>query len=314
MFGWALPPSVVKSGRLHAGSGVPASPGSAQSNTAYWSQHTVTNSLVFTSKEHSLEYLHWRGSQYLFHEELMPFQGHDGDVILDYGCGPGNDLVGFVEYSKPRFLIGLDISPSALAAAKQRLAFHGHGPTKLIQIQEESVRLPLKDRSVDFIHSSGVLHHISNIEGVLGEFHRVLKPEGRIRVMVYNYESIWLHLYVAYHRRIVNAGAVKESLAEAFKRSTDGDACPFSVCYKPSEFLGLARRCGFRGIHVGSAVSLHELSLLSHRYEAMMNPQLDRRHREFLKELTFDQYGRPLHGGEVAGIDAVYELTKEAAQ
>jgi len=311
VFSWALFRSVVKRGRLHAGAGVPASPGSAKSNKAYWSQHTVTNGLVFASREHSLEYLHWRGSQYLFYEELMPFQGHDGDVILDYGCGPGNDLVGFVEYSKPRLLIGLDISLPALAAAKQRLALHGNGSAKLIQIQEEAVHLPLKDRSVDFIHSSGVLHHISNIEGLLGEFHRVLTPEGRIRVMVYNYESIWLHLYVAYHRRIVNAGAVKESLAEAFKKSTDGEECPFSVCYTPSEFLNLVGRFGFKGIHVGSAVSLHELSLLGHRYEAMMNPQLDRQHREFLQGLTFDQYGRPLHRGEVAGIDAVYELAKE---
>jgi hypothetical protein len=128
--------------------------------------------------------------------------------------------------------------------------------------------------------------------------------------MMYNYESVWLHLCVAYQRRIVNGREAKESLAEAFKRSTDGEECPFSVCYRPAEFLGLVRRCGFTGTHVGSAVSLHELSLLSHRYEAMMNPRLDRKHREFLQELTFDQHGRPLYRGEVAGIDAVYELTK----
>lgn len=294
--------------------GLPAVPGCAPGNTPYWTRHTVTNSLVLTSREHSLESLHWRNSQYLFYDELMPFQGHDGEVILDYGCGPGHDLVGFVEYSKPRLLLGLDISPSALAAAQQRLAFHGHGPARLMQIQEEAAHLPLKDRSVDFIHSSGVLHHIANIEGLLDEFYRVLKPEGRIRVMVYNYESIWLHLYVAYQKLVVQAGDARESLAEAFKKSTDGEACPYSVCYTPSEFLGLVRRSGFKGVHVGSAISLHELSLVSQRSDAMMNPLVGRQHREFLQRLTFDAYGRPLHGGEVAGIDAVYELTKESSR
>ena len=291
----------------------PTRPGGSPRNTAYWSGHTVTNHLVFTSKEHSLEYLHWRASQYLFYEELMPFKGHDGEVILDYGCGPGNDLAGLIEYSRPKRLIGMDISASALAASRQRLAFHGRAPVELTLIQEEAAHLPLKDRSVDFIHSSGVLHHIHDIGRLLSEFHRVLTPDGRIRVMVYNYESVWLHLYVAYLKRLVN-GESSESLAEAFKRSTDGEECPFSVCYRPADFLGLVRRCGFMGTHVGSAVSLHELSLLNRRYEAMMNPRLDRQHREFLQGLTFDQHGRPLHRGEVAGIDAVYELTKAGSR
>ena len=26
----------------------------------------------------------------------MPVSGRDGDIVLDYGCGPGHDLVGFM--------------------------------------------------------------------------------------------------------------------------------------------------------------------------------------------------------------------------
>ena len=31
----------------------------------------------------------------------MPVNQADGLVVLDYGCGPGNDLVGFGHFSNP---------------------------------------------------------------------------------------------------------------------------------------------------------------------------------------------------------------------
>ena len=41
-------------------------------------------------------------------------------------------------------------------------------------------------------------------DGVLREFHRILRPGGFARLMVYNYDSIWLHLYVAFILRKSN--------------------------------------------------------------------------------------------------------------
>src|SRR3712207_7349439 len=38
---------------------------------------------------------------------------------------------------------------------------------------------------------------------ILSEFRRVLKPGGRAQVMVYNENSLWMHLYVAYLKMIV---------------------------------------------------------------------------------------------------------------
>ena len=50
---------------------------------------------------------------------------HDGEVILDYGCGPGNDLVGYALYTGARRIVGVDVSPRALELARDRLALHG---------------------------------------------------------------------------------------------------------------------------------------------------------------------------------------------
>src|SRR5437016_1460420 len=93
-------------------------------NRSYWTDYNVTNHRRFASAEESLNYFHWRNAQYHNYIEMMPVDGHNGKAVLDYGCGPGNDLVGFAEYSKPSGLFGMDISSSSIAEAKARLSLH----------------------------------------------------------------------------------------------------------------------------------------------------------------------------------------------
>src|SRR2546421_2145296 len=76
----------------------------------YWNEYTV-KSQRFRTPAKSEEHLRWRASLYPLFEEFMGLWGdHDGEVILDYGCGPGNDVVGFVLYSGARKVIGVDVS------------------------------------------------------------------------------------------------------------------------------------------------------------------------------------------------------------
>ncbi len=282
--------------------------GSGETSAAYWTRHNVTQHERFTSRAHSLEYLAWRNAQYLFYDALLPAAGHDGEVVVDYGCGPGNDLVGFLERSRPGRLIGVDVSSASLAQAKERLALHP-GTAELILIREDEGRLPFEDASVDYVHSSGVLHHTPDPLEIMREFRRILRPGGRAGIMVYNRASLWMHLYVAYQRRILQGIDATCSLEDAFRRSTDGPDCPISTSYEPAQFLSLCAEAGFDGRFVGAAISLHEMGLLPGRYAALQDPRLPAAHREFLGALTFDDYARPRHNGEVAGIDAVFELT-----
>lgn len=273
----------------------------------FWSRYNVTAHRRFQDREESLRYFNWRSEQYYDYLDHMPVHGHEGQVVLDYGCGPGHDLVGFAEFSKPARLIGMDVSADSLVEARLRLELHS-ASAELLRIREDDHRLPLADASVDYIHSSGVLHHVPDPARVLREFRRVLRPGGAARVMVYNYDCLWLHLYAAYLVRFRQAGGRALSVREAFRRSTDDAACPISEAWTIEEMKSRCRAAGFAAEHLGNAVSVREMAILSERFEAILEPDLEDEHRRFLLGLTFDRRGVPFHGEQAAGIDACYRL------
>lgn len=274
---------------------------------SYWTRHNVTLHERFPSPEASLEYFHWRNDQYFNYIQLMPVSGQDGKVVLDYGCGPGHDLVGFGVYSKPKRLIGVDISSSSLEEAKARLALHGI-QSETIQLDPSQPVLPFEDASIDHIHSSGVLHHTPDPGLILRELRRVLKPGGTMNVMVYNYESLWLHLYVAYQRSIVEGLYPELSIREQFARSTDGEDCPIANCYRPQEWISICGEAGFTAEFAGAAVSMYEASLFVKRYDAIRDRRLRAESRRFLLELEVDRHGLPIYRGHYAGVDACFSL------
>ncbi len=281
-------------------------------NREFWTKYNVTLHKEFASRAESLEYLNWRNAQYLFYDQLMPTSGFAGLKILDYGCGPCHDVVGFIENSPGAEITGADMSATSLEEGRRRIALHGASDTRLVLIDDADPSLPFPDHYFDYIHSSGVLHHVEDLSRVLAELKRVLKPDGRMRVMIYNYDSIWLHLHCGYVLR-VKKGVYKDlSLEEAFRRTTDTRNCPVSRCYKASHFIEYAGENGFDARLLGVAVSMDEMKLLGQRYDAVTDMRLPAEHREFLTGLSFDAFGRPLHNGQVAGIDAVYELRRKA--
>jgi ubiquinone/menaquinone biosynthesis C-methylase UbiE len=279
------------------------------SSEAYWDHHNVAQHRRFDSARESLDYFHWRNDQYPGYIDLMPVSGHDGEAVLDFGCGPGNDLVGFACYSRPRRLIAMDVAQKALDEARARMALHGAG-AEYIKIREDDARLPLDDGGIDYVHCSGVLMCVRDPLATLREFHRVLRPGGRARLMVYNHDSLWMHLYVGHVLRRRRPEWRQLTNAEIFLRSTDGEACPVNRCWRVDEFLELGTRAGFRCRHLGNAVSLTELDLLPQRFQAAMYADLPEESRRFLLSLRVDERGLPHHDAVAAGIDACFEFAQ----
>jgi SAM-dependent methyltransferase len=281
----------------------------------YWNRHTV-NSVPFESATASADYLEWRFSKYPLFRELMDLWGsHDGEAVLDYGCGPGDDVTGFLLQTGARRVLGADISQKALGLTASRLALHGIDRERyqLLRISEARPGLPLDDGGIDYVHCAGVIQHTTAPELVLRELARVLRRGGRGRIMVYNRDSLYFHLYTAYARRILEGLFADLTADEAFARNTDGPDCPVSRAFRPSEFCELATRAGFEVEFLGGYFADIELDLWqTSGADALAEPLLGDEHKDFLRLLTDGADGYPCFDGRYAGVGGGYAVRRPA--
>jgi ubiquinone/menaquinone biosynthesis C-methylase UbiE len=280
----------------------------------FWSKNTVYAPSM-KSAFHSRMNLEWRFRAHPMFKELTNLYGdHQNELILDYGCGPGNDLVGFACNSRARKIIGMDISHKSLELAAHRLALHKIDPERveLIQIHDANPEIDLPDEALDFISCQGVLMHTSQPEKILAEFFRILKPNSNACVMVYSQPSIWFNLYTAYEQMIVRNVFSGLGIDEAFSRNTDGSDCPMARCYPIEEFIQLCKGAGFQCNFAGGYLTETEMiSLTRYLKPALKDQRLDEIHRQYLRKLMPDDRGYPKYQGYYAGVSGVYHLYKK---
>src|SRR4051794_14441289 len=120
-------------------------------------------------------------------DELEPFiaryagfaETRDREV-LEIGTGLGTDLVRFARAGAR--VTGLDLTERAVGLVRRRLEQEGLSGRVVVGDAE---RLPFADDSFDVVYSWGVLHHTPNTEQAVAEALRVLRPGGRLCVMLY---------------------------------------------------------------------------------------------------------------------------------
>lgn len=121
----------------------------------------------------------FRALRSLMIEELAHY-GPEG-TLVDVGCGPGYLLADIAARFPDLHLIGVDVSQGMLDLASGNLKAQGLGDH--IEFRAgEAQHLPFDDDSVDFVVSSGSLHHWSAPGAALQEMHRVLKPGGQVLI------------------------------------------------------------------------------------------------------------------------------------
>ncbi len=115
----------------------------------------------------------WKGDTELehLHRYEMALEFVAGKRVIDVasGEGYGSNMLA----ARAAHVIGVDVSPEAVAHARQRYVRPN------LEYREGSAsKIPLESASVDVVVSYETLEHLSEQEEMLGELARVLKPSG----------------------------------------------------------------------------------------------------------------------------------------
>lgn len=101
------------------------------------------------------------------------------DSILDLGCGVGDYMKAFREYTE--HIVGLDLSVSAATKKYPGVDFRAH---------DLNASLPFADASFDMLVSINLIEHLQDEKTFLDECARVLKPGGTIALTTANLDFI----------------------------------------------------------------------------------------------------------------------------
>jgi len=180
--------------------------------------------------ESARAYMPWTHTPF---DALIPFADLRDKTVLEIGVGMGSHAQLLAGAAK-RF-VGIDLTQYATTATRRRLdAFRAPG----LICRMDGECLGLRDASVDFVWSWGVIHHSSDTRRVLREIQRVLHPGGTAVIMVYH-RSPWLWWLVTFgllglmRGRLFRTGSLNRILQE----STDGALARY---YTPGEWRALA--------------------------------------------------------------------------
>lgn len=94
----------------------------------------------------------------------------NGLRILDVGCGDGVYSLELYRRGNPAEIVGIDLSPAAIAAATARISSE-----KMTFSVSSGTRLPFDNDTFDAVHLRGVLHHMEDPKLAVAEAFRVAR-------------------------------------------------------------------------------------------------------------------------------------------
>jgi ubiquinone/menaquinone biosynthesis C-methylase UbiE len=157
----------------------------------YWDEH-IHDLAITTHPVGSSGFFHqldeYRYDKLTYLPRLVDFSSYRGKALLEVGCGAGIDLVRFARAGA--IITGIDLSTTAIDLARKNIEQNGLS-ADLRVMNGEAMQYP--DNCFDVVYAHGVLQYTANVEKMVAEIHRVLKPGGEAIIMVYNRNS-WLNL------------------------------------------------------------------------------------------------------------------------
>lgn len=122
------------------------------------------------------------GDPEMVHQILLDAEIGSNSLVLDVGCGTGNNTLLFAYTSNVR-MVGSDLSKGMLLQAATK--------TSLIPFVQSSAEiLPFFDNTFDLVFMTEVIHHLKDVQSALKEIQRILKPGCRFCVATQSHKQI----------------------------------------------------------------------------------------------------------------------------
>jgi ubiquinone/menaquinone biosynthesis C-methylase UbiE len=110
-----------------------------------------------------------------------------GDKVLDFGCGPGGYILPAAKLvCETGRIYALDVNPAAILSVKSLALKNKLGNVETI-LGDGTAGLP--DTSINVVLLYDVLHHLKNLDAILADLRRVLKPGGILSVSDHHLEK-----------------------------------------------------------------------------------------------------------------------------
>lgn len=174
--------------------------------TEYWKKkgaHSLNTSEIKAMQDLMIDDVTFKITTNFFCKNIKPPK--PSDKLLDAGCGWGRSIIGLKRKFPTLDVTGVDVVEELLELGKNI--------TKKINInnvnwkKETVVHLSFDDNYFTNIVSTRVLHYIVEPQNAINELLRVLKPGGRMIIMVPN--KLNLLLRISYHTKLYSAEDMK---------------------------------------------------------------------------------------------------------
>jgi SAM-dependent methyltransferase len=182
-----------------------------------------------------------------FIHAFAQFTRYHGKKVLEVGFGAGTDFIQWLRAGAR--LTGVDLTPEALAHARERISVYGLPAPDALQVADAE-NLPFASDTFDLGYSFGVLHHSPDTEKALAELVRVTRPGGHLKVMLYNRRSVtvinrWVRFALLKGRPWRSLKWVLWNKAES----------PGTKGYSRGELVRLLGKLPLRNIHIHTEVT-----------------------------------------------------------
>jgi demethylmenaquinone methyltransferase/2-methoxy-6-polyprenyl-1,4-benzoquinol methylase len=144
----------------------------------------------------------WRRAASAFRSTLA-----DPDAgILDICCGTGDLTLALLRHrtAGARPILAADFAHGMLSRGLQKFRSAQPDRSRAVAVEADALHLPLRSQSLDLVITSFGFRNLANYEAGLREFHRVLKPGGRLGILEFSEPGgVIGKVYALYFHRVL---------------------------------------------------------------------------------------------------------------